>query len=409
MSGARHFNLARVTTATVGTGTVTLGSAVSGFLTFANAGVVDGATVTYAIKEGSNSEIGRGVYGSAGPTLTRATILESTNSGSAITLAGAAEVFITPSAEDFLSAVNAQTGTTYTILATDLRKLVTLSNGSAIAVTLPQATAATGLFPPGWYCFVRNLGAGTATITPTTSTIDGAATLVMASGGSAIIFSDGTNYQTIRMAVATDAAPGLVELATTAEAEAGTDTVRAVTPAGLLAAISGKASIPIPAVAMYGRTTNGAASGTVEASTNKNMVKSLDFDATTQEFAQFAMCMPKRWDESTITASFVWSHASTTVNFGVVWALEAVAYSDGDDLDTAFGTAQTVADTGGTTNRRYRTAETAAITIAGTPQAEDWVLFQVKRVPSDGSDTMAIDARLEQVILHINVNAFTDN
>jgi hypothetical protein len=170
----------------------------------------------------------------------------------------------------------------------------------------------------------------------------------------------------------------------------------------------GKCSIPIPAVAMYGRTTNGAAAGTVEATTNKNMVKSLDFDASSQEFAQFAISMPKRWDESTITASFVWSHASTSTNFGVVWALEAVAYSDGDDLDTAFGTAQQVADTGGTTNRRYRTAETPAVTIAGTPQAEDWVLFQVKRVPADGSDTMAIDARLEQVILHINVNAFTD-
>jgi hypothetical protein len=409
MSGARHFNLARVTTATVGTGTVTLGSAVSGFLTFANAGVVDGATVTYAIKEGSNSEIGRGVYGSAGPTLTRATILESTNSGSAITLAGAAEVFITPSAEDFLSAINAQTGTTYTILATDLRKLVTLSNGSAIAVTLPQATAATGLFPPGWYCFVRNLGAGTATITPTTSTIDGAATLVMASGGSAIIFSDGTNYQTIRMAVATDAAPGLVELATTAEAEAGTDTVRAVTPAGLLAATTGVETIWIPAIAMIPRTTNGAASGTVEMATNRNMFRTLDFDTTTQEFAQFAVRMPRSWNEGTITAAFTWSHASTTTNFGVVWNIAGVATSDDDAGDVAFGTAQQVADTGGTTNDVYITAATSAVTIAGTPQNEDLVMFQVARVPADGSDTMAIDGRLHGVTLYITTNAMTDD
>jgi hypothetical protein len=192
MSGARHFNLARVTTATVGTGTVTLGSAVSGFLTFANAGVVDGATVTYAIKEGSNSEIGRGVYSSSGPTLTRATILESTNSGSAITLAGAAEVFLTPAAEDFLSAVNPQTGTTYTVLDTDIGKTVTLTNAAAIAVTLPQAT---GLFGAGWSCFIVNIGSTTATITPTTSTINGAATLTLNRGQGIYIVSDGTNWQ----------------------------------------------------------------------------------------------------------------------------------------------------------------------------------------------------------------------
>ncbi len=191
MATARLFNLARMTTATTGTGTVTLGSAVTGFLTFTQAGVTDGATVTYAIKDGNNSEIGRGVYTSSGTTLTRATILNSTNSNNALNLSGSAEVFITPSASDFLSAVNTQTGTTYTVLATDLGKLVTHSNGSSIAVTLPQAT---GLFGDGWYYFTSNLGAGVATITPTTSTINGAATLVLQSGSSALIVSNGTNY-----------------------------------------------------------------------------------------------------------------------------------------------------------------------------------------------------------------------
>lgn len=100
---AKVFNLARMTTTTTGTGTMTLGSAVAGFLSFAGAGVADGETVTYAIQEGSNSEIGRGVYTSSGTTLTRATILKSTNSNNAITLAGAAQVIITPAAEDLLS------------------------------------------------------------------------------------------------------------------------------------------------------------------------------------------------------------------------------------------------------------------------------------------------------------------
>lgn len=94
------FNLARVTTTTTGTGTVTLGAAVTGFLTFANAGVPNGATVTYAIRSGDNSEIGRGVYTSAGTTLTRAQILRGTNGGSAINLSGTSEVAIVAAAED---------------------------------------------------------------------------------------------------------------------------------------------------------------------------------------------------------------------------------------------------------------------------------------------------------------------
>lgn len=170
----------------------------------------------------------------------------------------------------------------------------------------------------------------------------------------------------------------------------------------------GKETIWIPAAAMTARTTNGAAAGTVETSTNKIMFSTLDFDTTTQEFAQFAIRMPKSWNEGTVTAAFTWSHASTSTNFGVVWALEGVALSDDDAGDTAFGTAQQVADTGGTTNDIYVTSATSAITIGSTPAAEDWVVFQVKRVPSDGSDTMAIDARLHGVTLYITTDASTD-
>lgn len=91
-------NLARMTTATTGTGTITLGSAVSGFLSFAGAGVADGEVVTYAIRDGANSEIGSGTYTSSGTTLSRTTIYNSTNSNNAIDLSGSAQVFITPAA-----------------------------------------------------------------------------------------------------------------------------------------------------------------------------------------------------------------------------------------------------------------------------------------------------------------------
>lgn len=112
---AKLYNLARMTTATTGTGTITLGSAVSSFLSFADAGVQDGETVTYAIQDGSQREIGRGVYTASGTTLTRS-VLKSTNSNSSLNLSGSAQVFITPAAEDFIAhpslAFTSDTGST---------------------------------------------------------------------------------------------------------------------------------------------------------------------------------------------------------------------------------------------------------------------------------------------------------
>lgn len=95
----RH-NIAKMTSATTGTGTLTLGSASSGCNTFANAGVTDGEQVTYVIRDGANTEVGRGIYTASGTTLTRATILSSTNGGSAISCSGSETVAITVAAED---------------------------------------------------------------------------------------------------------------------------------------------------------------------------------------------------------------------------------------------------------------------------------------------------------------------
>ncbi len=93
----------------------------------------------------------------------------------------------------------------------------------------------------------------------------------------------------------------------------------------------------------------------------------------------------------------------------MVWGLSAVAISDLDAGDAAFGTAQAVADTGGTTNTIYITAELGTpITVGGSPAAGDWVVFQVSRNPGDGNDTMAIDARLHGVNLFYTTNAAND-
>jgi hypothetical protein len=172
---------------------------------------------------------------------------------------------------------------------------------------------------------------------------------------------------------------------------------------------AGRHAVFVPAAAMSPSATGGcAALATIASAANQPDIQTLDFDPTTQEFAQFSLRMPKSWDEGTVTFVPVWSHAATTTNFGVVWGLQGVAVSNDDAIAAAYGTAQTSTDTGGTTNDLYVGPESSAITIAGTPAAEDVVFFRVARVPADGSDTMAIDARLHGITLYITTNAGND-
>ena len=86
------------TSTTTGTGTFTLAGAVSGFQSFSVIG--NGNTTYYAIVMGSEWEVGLGTYTSSGTTLSRTTVLESSNSGSLVNFsAGTKNVFVTYPAE----------------------------------------------------------------------------------------------------------------------------------------------------------------------------------------------------------------------------------------------------------------------------------------------------------------------
>lgn len=89
-------NRVRCGTSTTGTGTITIGSAQSGYSDFTN--VADGSTVRYTIEDGSAYEIGTGTFTASGTTLTR-TLTES-STGSLLNLTGNAVVFLTAAASD---------------------------------------------------------------------------------------------------------------------------------------------------------------------------------------------------------------------------------------------------------------------------------------------------------------------
>ena len=90
----------RETTTTTGTGTITLGGAATGFQSFSVIGDANTTFYTIQLSNTNEWEVGIGTYTLSGTTLSRDTILESSNSGSAVNFsAGTKDVFVTYPAE----------------------------------------------------------------------------------------------------------------------------------------------------------------------------------------------------------------------------------------------------------------------------------------------------------------------
>lgn len=199
----------------------------------------------------------------------------------------------------------------------------------------------------------------------------------------------GTN---LSVAAASESAQGVIEKATTGEAETGTDTDRAVTPAGVRAAITGKQTIGIPAGAIRSRGSGGPDCSTAFTGTNVE-TPVCRFDAGTDEHAQFMLPMPKGADESAgIDAQVIWTSASASGN--VIWAVRCAAVGNDDALDAAMGTAQSVTDGITAANDQMISGFTSSITPSGTWAEGDVLYCDVSRDADNGSDTASGDALL---------------
>lgn len=174
----------KVTSTTTGTGTFTLGSAVTGYQSFSVIG--DGNTTQYTIvDDAGNWEVGTGTYTSSGTTLSRDTVLESSNSNSLVNFpAGTKTVFVTYAADKSVTIDNTATLTNKTmsgasntfsnipnsaLVTTPVTSVsgtspISSSGGTTPTVSISQASGSTNgyLSSTDWTTF-NNKGSGSVT------------------------------------------------------------------------------------------------------------------------------------------------------------------------------------------------------------------------------------------------------
>ena len=241
-----------------------------------------------------------------------------------------------------------------------------------------------------------NVNLGTDTVMVGDNDAD--ATITTQGTGDLILSTNsGTNSGTLTIA---DGANGNVNIAPN-----GTGVVQA---GGSAVKVAGKETIWVPATAMYPNTTNGCASITQVELTNGPEIKVLDFDASSDENAQFSVAFPKSWNEGTVTFQAFFTVTGTNTGT-VAWGLSGVAVADNDSCNTAFGTnvVATAKAHSGTSNDINVSAESGNVTIAGSPSTDELVFFQVMRDVS--ADDQSGDARLLGIKLFFTTDAKNDS
>ena len=171
---------------------------------------------------------------------------------------------------------------------------------------------------------------------------------------------------------------------------------------------TGKQTMWVPAAAMYPRSDNGCSALTqVDLGTNRPDLKCLDFDPSSDEFAEFTVAFPKAWNAGTVSFQvyFVVSGSNTGT---VKWELEGVSIGDNDKLTTqSYGSpiGPAAKAHSGSTNDLDITAESGAVTINNAAEGE-LTYFRLSRDVSD--DTQTGDARLLGIKLFFTTDKAND-
>ena len=221
--------------------------------------------------------------------------------------------------------------------------------------------------------------------------------------GTSVVLTQGASVSDIIEIIAFD----VFSVADTVSASDGGNFGGDISSGGLPVKVAGKESMWIPSLAMKPTVTNGCANhASVETTSGRPDMIVLDFDKDADEFAQFQIAFPKSWNEGTITYQVYWAGIAATTN--CVWTLQGVAISDNETIDVAYGTAVAVDDAAqGAVEELLVSAESGAVTIAGSPAVGDICYFRIGRDISE--DNMAGDSRLLGIKLFFNTDAKNDS
>jgi len=293
-------------------------------------------------------------------------------------------------------------GDTAALGFTSAEGIIVTGQGSTSDVTLKNDADGTVLTIPTGTTnvdIVGDLTAGTLNADGDTAAGDNAAIGYTAAEGLILTGQGSTNDVTIK----NDADADVIEIptGTTNVAIAG-----ALDVGGAKAKVAGTETIYVPAAAMYPNSTNGCADLEQVELSNGPELKCLDFDASSDENAQFTVCFPKSWNEGTVTFQAFWTVTGTNTGT-VAWGLSGVCIADDASINTAFGTnvVATAKAFSGTSNDMTVSATSGAVTIANAA-VDTQTYFQIMRDVS--ADSQSGDARLLGIKLFFTTDAAND-
>jgi len=285
---------------------------------------------------------------------------------------------------------------------TSAEGIIVTGQGSTSDVTLKNDADGTVLTIPTGTTnvdVVGDLTAGTLNADGDTAAGDNAAIGYTAAEGLILTGQGSTNDVTIK----NDADADVLEIPT------GTTNVTiagALDVGGAKAKVAGIETIYVPAAAMYPNTTAGCADLAQVELSNGPEIKCLDFDASSDENAQFTVCFPKSWNEGTVTFQAFWTVTGTNTGT-VAWGLSGGCIADDASINTAFGTnvVATAKAFSGTSNDMTVSATSGAVTIANAA-VDTMTFFQIMRDVS--ADNQSGDARLLGIKLFFTTDAAND-
>ena len=301
---------------------------------------------------------------------------------------------------------------TVTLQQNDKARIYMILNSTNQSLSITQGSGANVTIAADKSAVILADGAGSgAAVTDFTSVLGGITELDVTAGtvsaSKAVVVDsdkDITGFRNVTLTGELDAAT--LDISGAGDIDGALDVGGALTNSSAAVKVAGLQTIYVPATAMYPTTTSGCGGLSQVELSNGPELRCLDFDASSDENAQFTVCFPKSWNEGTITFQAFWTVTGTD-DGTVAWGLSGVSIADDASVNTAFGTnvVATAKAFSGTSNDMTVSAASGAVTVASAA-VDTQTYFQVMRDVS--ADSQAGDARLLGIKLFFTTDAKND-